>query len=312
MKKLLLLLAVFTARLEINAQTKAEGQQVCWLETSQAVMDGAMGGAGLQHTEEWDSTVSAILIRHAKGHVLLDTGFGPNAEAQMNELPSSSREFGLQVVAGSKERKPLSELLASVDEPFTRVDRIVLTHTHYDHLGGATTLSSPIYIPEREIIWLDHQAAHPTITPPSLIAEVKPRLTEIKYDSGPFLGFSKSKDLYQDGTIVIVPLPGHTPGSQGVFVKLGSRRVFFLGDAADTVEAAERGLPKSPAIRSATDFDPALADATTKQVAAFHHAHPEIRLIPAHDRSAFLAAFERPSSCITSFPATQGAGGVAR
>jgi N-acyl homoserine lactone hydrolase len=56
-------------------------------------------------------------------------------------------------------------------------------------------------------------------------------------------------------------------------------------------------LPKSGPIRAATDTDPELADQTTQHVAAFHRAHPEIALIPAHDRQAYLAVFPGPDSC---------------
>jgi len=67
-------------------------------------------------------------------------------------------------------------------------------------------------------------------------------------------GASSSRMMPGDGTIVVVPLPGHIPGHQGMFLKLGRRRVFLLGDAADILEAAERGLPKSAPIRTNTDF----------------------------------------------------------
>jgi hypothetical protein len=72
----------------------------------------------------------------------------------------------------------------------------------------------------------------PTITPPSLVATVKPGLKILVYDSGPYMGFDESEDIYGDGTIVVVP---------GVFLKLGQRRVFLIGDVAVTLEAAERG-----------------------------------------------------------------------
>ena len=286
------------------AQSPTDKTQACWLETSKATMDGAMGGAGLLETKVWDSTVSGVLIRHANGDVLIDTGFGPIAETEMNELPPAGRAFGLQVVSGAKDRKPILALLATVDELPAQVSRIIVTHSHYDHLGGATQLTAPIYVASAEAKWMMDQAANPTITPPSLVEAVKPRLKIIAYDSGPFLGFSESKDIYRDGTIVVVPLPGHTPGSQGVFIKLGQRRVFLIGDAADTLEAAERGLPKSPAIRTNTDFEPELADETTRRVADFHRVHPEIALVPAHDRIAFAAVFGSPSTCVSQFNAT--------
>jgi glyoxylase-like metal-dependent hydrolase (beta-lactamase superfamily II) len=224
----------------------------------------------------------------------------------MNELPASARAFGLQVVSGAKDRRAILEVLATVGEPPAQVTRIILTHTHYDHLGGATEMAAPIYVASAEATWMADQAAHPTITPPSLVEAVKSRLKILAYDSGPYLGFDESKDIYGDGTIVVVPLPGHTPGSQGVFLKLGQRRVFLIGDAADTLEAAERGLPKSPAIRTNTDFEPELADKTTRRVSDFHRAHPEIALVPAHDRIAFAAVFGNPSTCVSVFHSTQG------
>lgn len=286
-------------------QNTVEKPQACWLETSNAILDGAMGGAGIRETRVWDSTVSGVLVRHPKGDVLIDTGFSPNAEAQMNELPPASRAFGLQIVSSAKDRKSILDVLKSANEPPTQIARIIMTHTHYDHLGGATQLTAPIYVASAEAKWMMEQEAHPTITPPSLVRAIEPRIRILAYDSGPYLGFSESKDIYNDGTIVVVPLPGHTPGSQGIFLKLGKGRVFLIGDAADTLEAAERGLPKSSLIRANTDFEPELADETTRRVAAFHLAHPEIALVPAHDRVAYAAVFGNPSNCISNFQATK-------
>jgi N-acyl homoserine lactone hydrolase len=289
------------------ARASAAAPQVCWLETSAAKMDGTMGGAGLRETPVWDSTISSVLFRHAKADVLVDTGFGPNAEAQMSELPAAGKAFGLQIFSGAKDRKSIRDALASVNEPPAQVSRIFVTHAHYDHLGGATELSAPIYVSKAEAQWMADQAANPTITPPSLIAAVRPRLRVLAYNSGPYLGFAQSKDFYGDRTVVVVPLPGHTPGSQGVFLKLGHRSVFLIGDAADTLEAAERGLPKSAPIRTNTDFEPVVADATTRRVADFHRAHPEVAIVPAHDRTAYAAAFGSPSRCEAAFQSTRSA-----
>lgn len=275
--------------------------QVCWLETSAAKMDAAMGGAGIRDTSVWDSTVSSVLVRHAKGDVLIDTGFSPNAEAQMDELPDAGRAFGQQVVSGAKDRKSIADALSAVDEKPSDVARILITHAHYDHLGGAVELPAPIFVTSTESKWMAEQVAHPTITPPSLLAAVQPRVKSLAYKSGPYLGFESSDDIYGDGTIVAVPLPGHTPGSQGVFIKLGKRKVFLIGDATDMLEAAVRGLPKSPAIRAATDSEPELADVQAKRISEFHTAHPEIALVPAHDRTAYVAAFGRASTCISAF-----------
>ena len=301
MKNLLPTIAGIFISTAAFAHTPAKAPQLCWIETSSSSMDGAMGGEGIRQTKVWHSTISSLLVRDKNGDVLIDTGFSPNAENQMNELPSPGRSFGLQVVSGAKDRKSIIDGLASVGERPAQVARIVISHAHYDHLGGATQLAAPIYVSAPEAAWMASQAKHPTITPPSLISAVKPRLKILSYDSGPYLGFGKSKDIYGDGVIVVVPLPGHTPGSQGMFIKIHQRSVFFIGDAADTLEAAERGLPKNPVIRSNTDFEPLVADATTKKIAAFHRSHPDIAIIPAHDRDAYAKIFGKPSTCLADF-----------
>ncbi|MFZ6655618.1 MBL fold metallo-hydrolase [Undibacterium sp. TJN19] len=285
----------------IEAQAAVRSNEACWVETAAVSIDAKMGGADIRETKVWNSTISSVLFRHPQGDVLIDTGFGPNAEAQMNELPTSSRDFGLQIIAGAKNRKPLLAELAKLGELPEQVKRILITHAHYDHLGGTSELSAPIQLAAEEIKWLEQQSVQATITPPSLIASVKSRFEALPYDSGPFLSFDKSQNIYQDGSLVVVPLPGHTPGSLGVFIKLSKRQVFLIGDAANLLEAVSRGLDKNPAISAATDFDAPLADITVKRLAAFHRDHPEIAIIPAHDRDAFVLTFGQAPGCVTAF-----------
>jgi len=59
------------------------------------------------------------------------------------------------------------------------------------------------------------------------------RYEEYGFENGPYLGFPSSHDVYGDGSIVVVPAPGHTPGSVIVFVTLPavvllSARIFFF------------------------------------------------------------------------------------
>ncbi len=130
---------------------------------------------------------------------------------------------------------------------------------------------------------------------------LRSRFVAVDYDSGPFLGFKQSQDLYGDGTVVLVPLPGHTPGSQGVFIKLTGRYVFLIGDATDLLEAANDGLPKNQVIRTNTDTYPVMADLQAERIARFHQEHPGIALVPAHDRDAFIAVFGAVPGCVTEF-----------
>jgi N-acyl homoserine lactone hydrolase len=56
-------------------------------------------------------------------------------------------------------------------------------------------------------------------------------------DGGPFGAFPRSRALSDDGRIVAVDTPGHTPGHVSVIcVEDSGRHVMLAGDATDTLE----------------------------------------------------------------------------
>ena len=276
--------------------------QICWIEYSATDLPGAMGGQGITETKVWHSTFSGVLVRHPRGDMLIDTGLSPDAPAEVNELPKNERTFGQGIVKSAKNPIYPPQALAKAGEGGADLKAILITHAHYDHMGGALTLTAPVLVSAAEKQWITAQAKSPTIVPPSMAGRLSSRLQVIQYDSGAYMGFAQSKDYYGDHSVVVVPLPGHTPGSQGVFLNLPGKRLFLIGDTTDTLEAAYRGLPKSDVVRSATDFVPELADRQAAAIARFHRAHPDIAIIPAHDRTAYAVAFGQPFACTAAPP----------
>lgn len=79
-------------------------------------------------------------------------------------------------------------------------------------------------------------------------------------ENRPFASFERRRDVFGDGSVVLVPLSGHTPGSVGLFFTAASGQQYcFCGDVVWKVEAARHvkpkfwlpsriGEPKSPAI----------------------------------------------------------------
>ena len=60
-----------------------------------------------------------------------------------------------------------------------------------------------------------------------------------------YLGLTGNADLFGDGSLRLVRLPGHTPGSQGLVVDLPGRgRVAFVGDAAPLREQITSDMPQ--------------------------------------------------------------------
>ena len=109
-------------------------------------------------------------------------------------------------------------------------------------------------------------------------------LTGIRYkqyglEGGPYLGFPEIHDVYGDGSIVVVPAPGHTPGQRDyirVAAQWNALRVRWqLGMAAGRHHSA-----RSPAIRISD------AEGTREnllRMIAIKERLPELIIVPAHD-----------------------------
>jgi N-acyl homoserine lactone hydrolase len=114
-----------------------------------------------------------------------------------------------------------------------------------------------------------------------------------RFEDGPYLGFPRSFDVWDDGSVVIVPAPGHTPGSVVVFVALPSgERYALLGDLVWQLEGIALPAERPWLPRWLLGEDAARVRDAIARIAAIHKRYPEIQLVPAHDTRA-LATMPR-------------------
>lgn len=60
-----------------------------------------------------------------------------------------------------------------------------------------------------------------------------------------FLELTGDADLFEDGSLRVIRLPGHTPGHQGLVVDLPQRgRMAFVGDAAHLRDQVASNVPQ--------------------------------------------------------------------
>ena len=113
-------------------------------------------------------------------------------------------------------------------------------------------------------------------------------------DDGPFGAFPRSRALSNDGRIVAVATPGHTPGHISVIcVDDAGRHVMLAGDATDSLEQLHARRP------DAVGPDPAVHVATLDTILAHCAAHPTVYL-PSHDPDS--AKRLRDSTLVTTPP----------
>jgi glyoxylase-like metal-dependent hydrolase (beta-lactamase superfamily II) len=105
------------------------------------------------------------------------------------------------------------------------------------------------------------------------------------FDGGPYLGFEASHDVFGDGSVVIVPAAGHTPGSVFVFVTEASgKRYAFIGVTAWQIEGVDLPAQKPWLSRKLVDNDGDKVRALLVKLHQLKAAIPGLVVVPAHDR----------------------------
>jgi glyoxylase-like metal-dependent hydrolase (beta-lactamase superfamily II) len=169
------------------------------------------------------------------------------------------------------------------------VRRLVLTHAHVDHVGGAAEIAS-----WGEASVLAHHADAPfirgekTVPPPRLADWERPIFEEVKAQlpataTGGTAPVRVDREL-DDGDVIdfgggaqVIGVPGHTPGSIALYLPLPA--VLFTGDLVARPPAARD--PETPVIPGVFNVDPAQAfDSFVRlarldaDIACFGHGEP--------------------------------------
>lgn len=219
----------------------------------------------------------AVVLQHEKGMILLDTGAGRNADAHRLQLPWLMRR-----TTTFHPGQPAAQQLQAHGVSPQAPDAILLTHAHWDHISGASDFPSvPLWMAAQEQAFMaaNHRSMKVARSIPS------PTIRALAFQDAPYLGFDQSLDVWGDGSLVVVPAPGHTPGSVIAFVALPSgQRIAFIGDIVWQMEGIDLEVPKPLLSRLIADYAPAEVKRLIHRLAALKRHLPDLLLVPAHDR----------------------------
>lgn len=221
----------------------------------------------------------AVLVEHPAGRFLFDSGLGTAIDTQFG----TEMAFWAKPIFAYRQVRPAVQQLrdAGVDAP----DRIFLSHAHWDHASALGDFpQAEVWVPDAERDTALH--GRPPAFLPSQFSSPTLRWHPFRFDGPAVAGFPASLDLFGDGSVVLLPLPGHTAGSTGLLLSLADgRRYFFVGDTVWNHRGIDQPAPKFSVSSLIVDAD---RDATWQAVVALRglrDANPGLQIIPAHDSS---------------------------
>ncbi len=278
---------------------------------SQAITDPAIKrvhvfstGSGEQHKEHrygsrlpvlwWILTsrswikvpINAYVLEHRDGLVLFDAGMDPAIGSDPNYISSAigrfllHRIFRLHIAPEDALNKKLEALgFAAAD-----VRKAIISHLHFDHIGGIAE------IPQAELLvgkdeWLQLSGPHPerdwVLREHIELPGAKWRQIEFAPTNDPlFASFGGCYDVMGDGSMTLLPTPGHTPGSMSMLVRSrGLPPILLVGDLTYELDLLMNdqvpGIGDAAALRS-----------SFAKVRAMKDQLPDMVLLPAHDPKA--------------------------
>jgi N-acyl homoserine lactone hydrolase len=153
---------------------------------------------------------NCYLIHHAQGWFLWDTGITDAVTA----MPD-----GLKGTNGGPDWKRPKTLAGQLEELGVKpsdIKAVGISHTHPDHIGNVELFpQAMLYVQKAEYDWPGPNGA-PRFAP-----------------DHPVIKLDGDRDVFGDGSVVIISTPGHTPGHQSLLVRLPKTGAVVLsGDVA--------------------------------------------------------------------------------
>jgi N-acyl homoserine lactone hydrolase len=269
---------------------KAMGPVLPQTASIDGVSFSVIRGAGMQSqegfsvrggslTKSFITGIVAFVVEHPQGRLLIDAGVARDVQDHFETIP-----WLMRALASLTVKQPTVDALAARGIKPGDLRAIVLTHSHWDHVSGLADLREvPVWITAEEL-------AHARADDEGgklyrqLEAQGPLRLHDLIFDGGAYGPFAASHDFFGDGSVVLVPMPGHTPGSVGVFVNLpAGKRCLIIGDTSWTKEGVDWPAEKPWLARRMVDFDAAVVREQLVLLHQLQRANPDLIIVPAHD-----------------------------
>ena len=232
--------------------------------------------------------INVYVIEHRDGLVLFDTGQDRAVVTDPGYYPDPITAFFYRHIfrdihIGPQDTLPVQ--LEGAGYSAGQVDKAVISHLHSDHVGGIADIpQADLYAGEKGFDYM-RGPNHPER---QTVYRDRIEIPGAKWHMIPFaptddpavVPFTEAFDLMGDGSMIVLPTPGHLPGSVSMLVRRGAAPPLLLvGDLTYDEQLLDRDQVGAVG-------DPAQLRETYAKVRALRKHTPDLIILPAHDPDA--------------------------
>ncbi len=188
-----------------------------------------------QNWTEW-MPVTAYIIEHPEGIIAVDTGktakIADPDYAACDSVTGFFYSHNLQFSVTQADE--IGTQLASLSITQERVGKVVMTHLHSDHMGGMSAFPNAQFLIS-DAARAGHAGALMCRVPAGI------NFGSVSYSERTIGAFSNSMPLTEDGSISLIPTPGHAIGHQSVLIEDDGKSICIVGDAAFSLDQIQSG-----------------------------------------------------------------------
>jgi len=227
-----------------------------------------------------------FLIEHRDGPILFDTGIDPAILTDKGYIRQAIGRFLLARIfrLNITDQDRVDRLLEKAGVAAGDIQMAVISHLHFDHVGGIAQ------IPQAELLvsaleWAILSEPHPErewiLREHIEIPSAKWRQIAFEPTDDPlFEGFDGIYDIAGDGSMILLPTAGHTPGSMSMLVRqAGWAPILLVGDMTYETASLEKDI-----VPATGDRDMLLA--TFAKVRRLEKRLPGLEIVASHDFAA--------------------------
>jgi glyoxylase-like metal-dependent hydrolase (beta-lactamase superfamily II) len=235
-------------------------------------------------------SISALIVHPREGAILYDTGYADHFIDATAGLPERLYRWLTPPTLPAAQR--LSAHLARCGLAFSDIRYCVISHFHADHIAGLRDLDRAAFIASRRDV--EHfyrcsrfggliQGLLPALLPPDFDSRLRMAESYPARSAGAdWAGLGAAHDLFGDGSVLAIRLPGHAPGHLGLLLRdADDRPVLLCADAAWSRRAwQQQRLPSLLARLAIHDWN--AYKATLSQLQALSLRDKNLIILPSH------------------------------